>query len=185
MNKINLIIIHCSATRSSMDIGVKDIRRWHMAKGWSDVGYHWVIRRDGTLEQGREESVQGAHALPYNRNSLGICMVGGIHEETFKPENNFTNDQFETLENLLWELTKKYPDSDVKGHGTLPNIPIPKSCPCFPAEEWWNNIINNKEDEEKNVYKYNYILASDKSVILLHGNNIIVGDDKLYLTEIN
>src|SRR5690606_114532 len=75
---INLLVIHCAATTPLMDIGAKEIDVWHKQRGWSKIGYHFVIRRNGVIEKGRDISEVGAHVEGYNKNSIGICMVGGI-----------------------------------------------------------------------------------------------------------
>ena len=79
--RTDFIAVHCSATRPSMDVGVKEIDQWHRARGFSGgVGYHYVIRRDGTLEHGRAEAAVGAHVEGYNHNSVGVCLGGGVIE---------------------------------------------------------------------------------------------------------
>jgi hypothetical protein len=88
---IKYLIVHCSATSEKQDIGAKEIDSWHRAKGWSGIGYHFVIRRDGTIEQGRALHKYGAHAYGYNKVSLGICMIGGVAANG-KAEDNFTTD---------------------------------------------------------------------------------------------
>jgi N-acetyl-anhydromuramyl-L-alanine amidase AmpD len=129
------IVLHCSATRPNMDIGVKDIRRWHQAKGWDDVGYHYVLRRNGRVEKGRAEQDVGAHVARYNASSLGICLVGGVNQNDFtKPENNFTAEQWIALRDLLAVLIRKYPDAKVLGHRDFPGVN--KACPCFDARQW-------------------------------------------------
>lgn len=129
------IVLHCSATRPNMDIGVKDIRRWHKAKGWDDVGYHYVLRRDGRVEKGRPEQDVGAHVARYNSTSIGICLVGGVNQNDFtKPENNFTAEQWVALRDLLAVLIRKYPDAKVLGHRDFPGVS--KACPCFDARQW-------------------------------------------------
>lgn len=133
MRKINWLVIHTAATRPSMDIGVKEIRQWHKAKGWSDIGYHYVIRRDGKIEKGRPESRVGAHVAGHNSDSIGICLVGGVNENLV-PENNYTDAQWKSLENLLHKLAQKYPEANVRGHRDFPNVH--KACPCFDAEPW-------------------------------------------------
>ena len=75
---VNYITIHCSATRAEQNITEEDIRKWHLDRGWSDIGYHCVIRRNGMIEFGRPLDVCGAHVKGYNHNSIGICLVGGI-----------------------------------------------------------------------------------------------------------
>ena len=77
MRRIDKVIIHCSDTYHNMDIGVKQIRRWHKKRGFNDVGYHYIIRRDGTLETGRPIEKIGAHCKGQNRHSIGVCFVGG------------------------------------------------------------------------------------------------------------
>src|SRR5471030_3257168 len=95
-----LLVVHCSATPATMDIGVREITQWHIRRGFDTVGYHYVIRRNGELETGRRESAVGAHVKGHNANSIGICLAGGVDARN-KPENNFTAAQFNTLERLL------------------------------------------------------------------------------------
>lgn len=138
MREINLIVVHCAATAADLDIGVAEIRNWHMAppKNWSDVGYHWVIRRDGTLEKGRDEETVGAHAVGHNSHSIGICLVGGVDaNDKMKADFNFHRSQMATLEKLLTTLTLRFPQAKVLGHRDLPGVQ--KSCPCFSARDWW------------------------------------------------
>lgn len=140
MRTINQLIIHASATKASMDIGVYEIRRWHtdpkpLGRGWKDIGYHYVIRRDGTLEDGRPNQVVGAHAKRHNKHSLGICLVGGLDNKG-NPEPNFTRNQTTTLRALVKFLQKMYviSDSGVLGHRDLPRVH--KACPCFDVQTW-------------------------------------------------
>lgn len=97
LKTLRFITLHCSATRPSQIAGVKEIRAWHKAKGWSDIGYHFVIRRNGAIEKGRPISKTGAHVAGWNADNLGICLEGGI-SETFQPQNNFTREQWRALE---------------------------------------------------------------------------------------
>lgn len=136
MRTINLIVIHCSATDDDVDIGVAEIRKWHLDKGWSDIGYHWVIRRDGTVEKGRPEDVAGAHAEGHNAHSIGVCMVGGVEaDDKMKAECNFTRAQWAALPTVVHQLLARYPESVVLGHRDLPGVT--KACPCFDARAWW------------------------------------------------
>jgi len=128
---IEYIIIHCSATPPSMDIGAPEIDQWHRQRGWRGIGYHYVIRRDGTRESGRPETRAGAHAHGYNTKSLGICMVGGIDEDG-NPENNFTEDQWGALFQLIYELLDRYPTAKIIGHNEVSN----KACPSFDVQTW-------------------------------------------------
>lgn len=134
MRQINWLVIHTTATRPSMDIGVKEVRQWHKQRGWSDVGYHYIIRRDGKVERGRAESRVGAHVARHNKDSLGISLVGGVSEVSLKPENNYTEAQWKSLEALLRKLSDKYPSANVTGHRDFPGVA--KACPCFDAEPW-------------------------------------------------
>jgi N-acetylmuramoyl-L-alanine amidase len=132
--RTNWLVIHCSATRAVMDVGAADIRRWHRAQGWSDIGYAFVIRRSGKLETGRPVDSVGSHVKGHNHDSVGICLVGGLNNQTFKPENNYTPQQWDTLRKLLTGLLKKYPKARVLGHRDFAGVA--KSCPCFAAKTW-------------------------------------------------
>lgn len=131
----NWIAIHCSATRPSQDVGVADIRKWHKAQGWSDIGYHFVIRRNGKIEKGRAVDAVGAHVAGFNASSVGICMVGGVSQKDFtKAENNFTKEQFAALRSLLTWVSARYPKAKVRGHRDFPKVN--KACPSFDAIAW-------------------------------------------------
>jgi N-acetylmuramoyl-L-alanine amidase len=135
----DFIAIHCSATGPKQDIGAKDIDRWHRAKGWKCIGYHYVIRRNGTVEEGREEKVIGAHVENWNSNSLGICMVGGVNADDInKAENNFTPQQFASLKQLLIDLKTRYPKAKIQGHRDFPNVK--KACPSFEVKDWLKTV---------------------------------------------
>lgn len=156
------IIIHCSATPPSMDIGAKDIDRWHRAKGWLGIGYHYVIKRDGTVEMGRKLEDAGAHAEGHNHHSVGVCMIGGIRgacphcggtytvednhqpwttkmfcggcsaHEAQTPEKNFTPEQWAKLREVVRDLSAKYPEATVIGHNEV----SAKACPSFDVQAW-------------------------------------------------
>ncbi len=133
--KTNWLVIHCSATRAIQDVGAKDIRRWHVeGNGWSDIGYHFVIRRSGKVETGRPLESIGTHVQGHNTDSIGICLVGGLNNATFKPENNYTVQQRDALKKLLASLLKKYPRAKVLGHRDFSGVQ--KACPCFNAKPW-------------------------------------------------
>ena len=135
--EITKIIIHCSATKPSMDIGAAEIRDWHVrGNGWHDIGYHGVIRRDGRLESGRNMAVPGAHCYGHNAASIGICLVGGLGEDGTTAEANFTPEQWESLARLVRDLTRKFPDAGVHGHNEF----AAKACPCFAVGAWWEGI---------------------------------------------
>ena len=133
MRNINKVIVHCSDTYPDMDIGAEDIRLWHVEeRGWDDIGYHYVIRRCGRVEKGREESVSGAHAKGHNENSIGVCMVGGKAQGPVHPVN-FTRSQWRALDALVTRLQNDYPGIDVIGHSDVSKKP----CPMFDVKEWW------------------------------------------------
>lgn len=142
MRRIDEIIIHCSATRPSMDIGVEEITQWHTARGFSSCGYHFVIRRSGDVETGRAIEYRGAHARGRNANSIGIALVGGIGEENFTPDANYTEDQWESLEDLVLQLMEKYDveHESVIGHNSISS----KACPCFNVKKWVSTIVSKK-----------------------------------------
>ena len=125
----DMIIIHCSDTTPKMDIGAKEIKHWHVNEnGWDDIGYHLVIKRDGSYEQGRPFDINGAHAFGFNHRSIGVCMVGG-RNHSGGPEANFTLDQYESLKYIVKYLKSLYPIEMVLGHRDLPGVT--KACPCF------------------------------------------------------
>lgn len=135
MREINQIVIHCSDTPAGMDIGAAEIRQWHTdpppkGRGWKDIGYHWVIRRNGNIEAGRPESEVGAHVEGHNANSIGVCMVGGG-----KGICNFTLEQWHALGVLITNSIEAYPNAAVCGHRDLNPA---KQCPSFDARAWWN-----------------------------------------------
>lgn len=134
----DFIVVHCSATKPSQDIGASEIRKWHVEdNGWSDIGYHQVIRRNGAIELGRPLHVSGAHAQGFNQHSVGVCLVGGV-DSSNNPVNNFTAKQFDSLEITLDYWKRIYSKAKVLGHRDLPGVT--KACPCFDAIEWWEKI---------------------------------------------
>jgi len=142
MRKLDTIVIHASDTTKSMNIGVKQIRKWHTdpkskgGRGWSDVGYHFILRRNGVRELGRPVKIAGAHAYGYNRTSIGICMVGGRSRRKGR-ECNFTRKQFMSLWVLVDELKALYPTiKKVVGHNDLTDK---KPCPTFDAKAMFSN----------------------------------------------
>ena len=119
MRKINLIVVHCSATPEGKDFTVNDIDRWHRARGFKKIGYHYVVYRDGTVHPGRAENEVGAHVSGYNNNSIGICYIGGLTADGKKAKDTRTTAQKRGLLNLLIKLRKKYPDAKIVGHRDL------------------------------------------------------------------
>ena len=112
-NEPERIIIHCSATPDDQDFTAADIDKWHTARGWKMIGYHWVIRKSGMIEMGRPENMQGAHALHHNEDSIGICMIG---------TNEWTDAQVASLVQLYIEIKDRWAiePHKVMGHSELP-----------------------------------------------------------------
>ncbi len=129
MRTISLIILHCSAVKPTQHSTAAQINRWHRRLGWSGIGYHYVVLRDGTIERGRPESVAGAHCAGHNRHSIGVCYEGGLDAQGH-PSDTRTPEQKETLLGLLADLRRRYPGAIILGHNHLNRY---KACPCFDA----------------------------------------------------
>lgn len=144
---IDEIIIHCSASQDK-DIGYDEIKHLHTApkteeiqwgkykthgKAWSDIGYHFVIRRNGDIENGRDLDRMGAHAPKHNYNSIGICMVG--------EDNNFTEPQWTSLKYLVHDLldTHQKIGENVKGHCDVDKRK--PHCPGFKVKDWFHTNV--------------------------------------------
>ena len=126
------LVVHCSATKPSMDIGLREIKRWHVDdNGWRDVGYHYIIRRNGEVELGRSNRDTGAHAAGYNHKSISLCMVGGMAADN-SAENNFTAQQWTALLDLVKQIKVDYPEANVIGHNEISD----KECPSFDVQQW-------------------------------------------------
>lgn len=132
---INKIIVHCSATPEGKDYTVDDIRRWHKQQGWSDIGYHYVVYRNGDVVNGRNVDIQGAHCADNggNINSIGICYIGGCARDGKTPKDTRTDAQKLALLNLLLDLKKMYPHAVILGHRDLDEHG--KLCPSFDAKK--------------------------------------------------
>ena len=132
---VSYLILHCSATRSDRDYTVEQLKRDHLARGFIDVGYHYYIRRDGTITRHRRLNEVGAHCRPFNRCSIGICYEGGLDAKG-KPKDTRTIAQRGSLVKLLIELKQKFPKAAIRGHNEMPGATI-KECPCFrPSTEF-------------------------------------------------
>jgi N-acetylmuramoyl-L-alanine amidase len=134
MREINTAIIHCAATYARMNWRAEDIRRVHVDEnGWSDIGYHFVVGRDGLIESGRDIKRPGAHAAGHNAKSIGVCIVGGLGDDN-KAVFNFTRVQFKSLEKLIDDLRAQYPNIEVIGHRDVSK----KECPSFDASVYFS-----------------------------------------------
>lgn len=139
MRAITGIIIHCAATRPEWMQGrpvaeaIAEIRRWHQDRGWSDIGYHFVINREGEIGEGRDIAKTGAHVQGHNTGTIGVCLLGGHGSaETDSFADNFTPEQDEALRGLLGKLRANYGPVPVTGH----NEYAAKACPGFQVREW-------------------------------------------------
>ena len=143
--RTDYIVVHCSATGPDSDIGADEINEWHKARGWSGIGYHAVIRRDGEIEFGRHFDEAGAHVQGQNIRSVGVCMVGGVGADG-KAEDNFTDEQFESLQAIVKVLILAYPfalivghrdlSPDLDGDGIIEKHEWLKDCPSFDVIKW-------------------------------------------------
>ena len=137
MRKIDKIIIHCSATPQDREVSVSTIRKWHLQRRFSDIGYHYVIHLDGTISNGRPLNKQGAHTAQANRGSIGICYVGGMDKNMKKSKDTRTQAQKDSLIKLMHELIYKYnKDMTIHGHNEFSN----KKCPSFNVQEEYANL---------------------------------------------
>lgn len=128
---INKIIIHCSATPEGKNFTVEDIDRWHKARGWKGIGYHYVIYLDGSVHVGRPIEQVGAHTSGYNANSIGVCYIGGVASDGKTPKDTRTDLQKAALSGLIAGLKRKYPNATIHGHYEF----AAKACPSFKIED--------------------------------------------------
>ena len=146
--RIDEIIVHCTATPEGQDTTVEQIRKNHTApvskggRGWSDIGYHYVVYRDGCVHNGRDVNVSGAHCTGHNSHSIGVCYVGGLENSPgvaykfLKPKDTRTEAQKAALLKLLKDLKRLYPNAKIRGHRDFAN----KACPSFDATREYSQI---------------------------------------------
>ena len=157
MKTIDSIIIHCSATHAGQDLRAKDIDRMHKQRGFNQIGYNFVIDLDGTVENGRSLSIDGAHCntkgfseQSYNKHSLGICYIGGL-DINGKAADTRTEAQRIALRDLVEKLCRDYPIIEVLGHrdtspdlndnGEVEPFEYIKACPCFDVRKEFSNFM--------------------------------------------
>lgn len=133
---ITEIIVHCTATPEGRETTVNEIRAWHKQRGFSDVGYHYVVYLDGSVHEGRSVDQIGAHCTSHNANSIGVCYVGGMDKANKQPKDTRTQKQKENLLKLLKELRILYPKAKIYGHRDFAN----KACPSFDAKKEYSGI---------------------------------------------
>lgn len=134
------ITVHCSASKAGVNVTAEAIRKQHKAKGWRDIGYHYVIRLDGVIEEGRRESMQGAHVRYHNKDNIGICLIGGL-DISGQPAQTYEPEQYSALYILIRRLCKQYhiPLDEVQGHRDWygdSRSDWMKECPCFDVRDW-------------------------------------------------
>lgn len=149
---INEIIVHCSATPEGRDFSVEQIRACHLARKFNDIGYHYVIYRDGSIHAGRSEALVGAHTPGHNPNSIGICYVGGYAADGKTCKDTRTPAQKAALISLIKVLISKYPtikrvmghrdtSPDLNHNGLIEPFEYIKGCPCFDAIPEYQNLV--------------------------------------------
>ena len=136
MREINKIIVHCSATREGENYEVAEIRKWHLARGFNDIGYHFYIDLYGEIHKGRDISKIGAHCKGHNRNSIGICYCGGVEADGKTPKDTRNTEQKNALLCVLRTLKAMYPNAIIHSHNDFAN----KACPSFNATKEYENI---------------------------------------------
>ena len=153
MRKITDIIVHCSATKVTTDFTVEKLYHEHVTvNGWSDIGYHYYIRRDGQLYDCRPLHRSGAHTKGHNKHSVGICIEGGL-DANGNAEDNYTDVQLDTLRLLVINLIGRFGvknepkghreySPDINGDGTITANEFIKECPCFDTREWWRSVTS-------------------------------------------
>ena len=134
---IKEIIVHCTATPEGRVETVQSIRNMHKAKGWSDIGYHYLIGLNGERWEGRNVNLIGAHCEGHNSNSIGVCYVGGV-DKKMQAKDTRTEKQKNAIVALLKDLRKLYPKAKIYGHRDFDKKG--KACPSFDATKEYKNI---------------------------------------------
>ena len=142
MRTITLIILHCSATKTTQRYTFRQCKADHLKRGWKDIGYHYYITRDGQVHEGRPVWKIGAHCKDHNKHSIGICYEGGL-DAFGEPCDTRTRAQRLSMRSLLERLTEQYPSAIIMGHrdlspdmdgdGRINPDEWQKQCPCFDA----------------------------------------------------
>ena len=140
MREITKIIVHCTATPEGREVDVEEIRKWHTEapRNWSDVGYHFHIKLDGTLQEGRPIERTGEHCARQNFCSIGISYAGGMTKDMKEAKDTRTPEQKDVLTDFLHELKEQYPKAKIYGHRDF----SPKACPSFDARSEYEYISN-------------------------------------------
>ena len=136
MRIITLIIIHGSAVCPDQVSGFREIDRWHRQQGWNGCGYHYVVRRDGTIETGRPLEMVGAHCVHHNQHSRGVCYEGGLDADGLTADTR-TKIQKVAMRQLLEKLHEQFPKAIIAGHNVFDPT---KDCPCFDAVSEYRDL---------------------------------------------
>ncbi len=164
MRTLNSIFVHCTATRAEWWAGRRssekaaECKRWHLGRGWSDVGYNFFVDRDGAVTEGRPIEVTPAAQKGHNTGSVAIALWGGHGgDQDEKFEDNFTPEQDRALRKLIAQLRMEYPSiTKVRGHNEV----SAKQCPCFQVTSWLNSAETVKKPERKRIAQTKTIQAS-------------------------
>ena len=135
MRTIDEIIVHCTATKAGRHFDVNDVRRWHLQRNFRDIGYHYLVLLDGTVQQGRPLAEAGAHCTGHNARSIGVCYVGGL-SASGQPADTRTPAQRLALRNLLAGLKRQFSTAVIHGHRDFAD----KACPCFDATKEYSEL---------------------------------------------
>ena len=143
---IRYLVVHCSATPEGRDHTAKDIDLWHRQRGFNEIGYNYIVRLNGTVEEGRDVNKVPAHVTNHNKDSIGICYIGGCEPHgqivngqlVYQPKDTRTPAQKEALIKLLKELKTLYPQAEILGHRDFPDVA--KACPCFNAKDEYKTL---------------------------------------------
>lgn len=138
MRQIDEIVLHCSATPEGRDISAETIKGWHVnERGWSDIGYHFVIRLDGTVEAGRPLHRAGAHVKGRNATTIGVCYIGGM-DRNMQAKDTMNHGQERAFRNLVTALRAVYGDLSLHGHNEYAPH---KACPSFVVAEKFPDLV--------------------------------------------
>lgn len=201
MRTITEIIIHCADTPEGRDFTVEDITRWHKARGFRTIGYHYVIYRDGSIHSGRPEKEEGAHCKDggHNHHSIGICYIGGKSADGMGYKDTRTPEQKEALLSLLRRLKARYPHARIYGHRDF----AARACPCFDARSEYKHLAvgliialagcilsgcrsthTDVEEQADSTMVQALSLSATSSTMDKFWQNIVVHIDSIVITEL-
>jgi N-acetylmuramoyl-L-alanine amidase len=132
--RTDFIVVHTTATPEGRDFDVRDIEKMHRDRGFNGVGYHFVVKLDGTVQTGRPQEMVGAHVENHNATSVALSYVGGVDAKG-KAKDTRADAQKAAMRELIIDLMTAYPNATVLGHRDFPKVR--KDCPCFDVRTWW------------------------------------------------